>query len=88
MGFENVDINRCSICGINQAEIIRASNYINSGANNDFNHTSNPYYNTAWNIMNNYMNGKYFNYIYTRKQYTDIDLDLDDDAGYHQQCKQ
>lgn len=87
MGFEDVDTRRCSICGVNQHEVIRAHKFLWSGANNDYRHTSNPYYAIAWKISINYQSGKYYDYCHTGPRYTDIDYHDDDDAsGYHKRC--
>lgn len=87
MAFEHIDTRRCSICGINRDEIIRAIAFTRSGSNNDYAHTSNSYYDIAWKIIANYNNGKYCNYIRTGASYTDIDMiNSHESDGYHQRC--
>ncbi len=87
MAFTDIDTRRCRICGVNRAEVIRAHDYANSGANYDINHTSNPYYEVAWKIIRNYQDGKYYNYQHSGPRFTDIDYhDENDASGYHQRC--
>lgn len=87
MAFERVDIRRCTICGVNRDEVENAHDFINSGANNDYAHTSNPYYKVAWKIITNYQQGKYDNYVHSGPSYTDIDIITEANAnGYHKRC--